>query len=386
MMQDILSVARKELKDAFRDRRSLLSAIVYSAFGAFVIFLILNALAIEENNEMPTRLAVLGAQHAPVLVELIANDEIEVSILEHKSPAGALIDHDAVLVINDAFPIKLNRTELAELELYVDQTTDAGLQSVERLQIAISAIQSRYAQTRLIAQGINPDIIRAVDLKIRDVAEDSVATMAISRLLVLFFVMAPFFASLSIAADMTAGERERDALQPLLMQPAGQWSIVMGKWLVATAIGLLGVGITVLTAAFAINASPTTEIGVLLYASVTAQRDMMIILAPFIGMIAALQMAISLRSKTYKEAQTYLSLLAFLPVVVAFTAVFKKEHTPDVVYLPIAHHLGMLQQALLDRPLDPALTLAGGTLALAAAGVCLYICVITYRSERLLRA
>ncbi len=385
MIIGALNIARKEWKDGLRDRRSFLSAVVYSAIGPIAIFAILNGLAAEVNNETATRLAVLGTGHAPVLVNLIENRDLQVFEIQDQEPIDALAEYDAVLAISESFADKLGKVQQAELELFVDRTKDAGMKSIERVRRAMGAVQSRYVSTRLISRGVNPEIINAIDLKVRSVEEKSVETWAISRLLVLFFVMAPFFASLSIAADMTAGERERDALQPLLMQPVSRWSIVLGKWIVATGIGLLGVTATILAASFAVNASPTTEIGILLYASAGAQWDMMIILAPFVGLVVALQMLIALIAKSYKEAQTYLSLLLFLPIVVAFAAVFKKEYTPDVGYAPMVHQLGLLQRALLDQPLDPALTAMGAGLTLAATGFCLFACVKTYQSERMLR-
>ena len=62
----------------------------------------------------------------------------------------------------------------------------------------------------------------------------------IARVLIILFVMAPFFVSVAAAADMTAGERERHSLEPLLVHPVGAFSIVVGKWMAAALLGVIG--------------------------------------------------------------------------------------------------------------------------------------------------
>tara|TARA_R110002073_G_scaffold176118_16_gene333829 strand:- start:7122 stop:8285 length:1164 start_codon:yes stop_codon:yes gene_type:complete len=384
MRKLITAIARKEWKDAIRDRRSLISAAIYSALGPLVIFLMLNALAVEENDETAIRLAVIGETDALVLTKLIASDDLAVFPVTPTSPEHLLSDYDAVLVIKASFSDSLRQRQPATIELFVDRATDVGARAVTRLQQALKAYQARHIEARLMARGVNPDITRPLSLQIRDMAEDQPATIAITRLLVLFLVMAPFFGSLNAAADMTAGEREREALQPLLTQPVPLWMIVIGKWLVATSIGVIAASATMIVAAIAINSAPTTEIGVLLYATPRAQLIMILLLIPLAGLVSALQMMIGIRSKSYKEAQTYLSLFSFLPVVIGFAAVFKQQYIPEVTYAPIAHHLGLLQRALLDQPIDITLALGGAGFSLFAALLCLAICIRTYKSEKIL--
>ena len=54
----------------------------------------------------------------------------------------------------------------------------------------------------------------------------------------IFVLLAAFIGGMSIAADVTAGERERGSLESLLLHPVSRLAITGGKWIAVTAIAL----------------------------------------------------------------------------------------------------------------------------------------------------
>ena len=54
-----------------------------------------------------------------------------------------------------------------------------------------------------------------------------------------FVMMAVLYGALNAALDTTAGERERGSLEPLLMNPAARWALVLGKWGAVASVGML---------------------------------------------------------------------------------------------------------------------------------------------------
>src|SRR5438270_14077838 len=61
-------VARKELVDGFRDRRSIYTLLGTTLFGALVIGFMLNQIAGQKKAADEVTLAITGSERAPVLV------------------------------------------------------------------------------------------------------------------------------------------------------------------------------------------------------------------------------------------------------------------------------------------------------------------------------
>src|ERR1035438_1979898 len=133
-----------------------------------------------------------------------------------------------------------------------------------------------------------------------------------------FTLVAAFVGGMNVAMDTVAGERERRSLLPLLMNPVRRREIVLGKWL---AVGLFSFADLILNlAGFAIvfasaGMHPSAGVPRLLLA-VTAG------ILPLALLAASLQLLISTVCRAAKEAQTYLSMLVFLPMGLGMFQVF----------------------------------------------------------------
>ncbi len=139
------------------------------------------------------------------------------------------------------------------------------------------------------------------------------ASHVIGSMAVIFLLVSAFTGGMNIAMDIIAGERERRSLLPLLLNPVSRASVVVGKWL---AISIFAIGGVILTfAAFAIPFG----IAAIPLPSLTHAA---LVLLPLAALAAALQLTISTFCRTAKEAQTYLSLLVFVPMGISMFIVF----------------------------------------------------------------
>lgn len=135
----------------------------------------------------------------------------------------------------------------------------------------------------------------------------------------IFVLVATFVGGMNVAMDVMAGERERRSLLPLLMNPVSRITVVVGKWLATSVYSVVGLAITIAAFAavsrLAAPANPLFTNSALLCWGVLG-------LFPLALLASALQVAISTGSRTAKEAQTYLSLLIFIPMGIAMFLVF----------------------------------------------------------------
>jgi sodium transport system permease protein len=147
---------------------------------------------------------------------------------------------------------------------------------------------------------------------------------------------------------MTAGERERRSLEPLLSEPIGAFEIVFGKWLVAAGVGMVGTSLCVVAGLLLLERSALPELGVRLESGLPTALAVALMLAPLCGLVAAAQLAIGLYAKSFKDAQSYLTLFSFTPIVAGFAT----TGTPWAYAgsVPITWELTALGQPLLNAP------------------------------------
>ena len=118
----------------------------------------------------------------------------------------------------------------------------------------------------------------------------------------------------ALILDATAGERERQSLEPLLSTPASRGAIVSGKIGAACLLGLVTLLLTLL--ALKLSAVTfTSPIAQQLNVSFLAIAQMLLILLPMLFIGTALLTFLAAGSKSMKEAQSHMTWLMMLPII-----------------------------------------------------------------------
>jgi sodium transport system permease protein len=177
----------------------------------------------------------------------------------------------------------------------------------------------------------------------------------------IFVLVAAFVGGMNIAMDVMAGERERQSLLPLLMNPVSRLTVIVGKWLAISLFSVLGVASTLASFAIVCEArrlpTPLFHRPALLCWAVLG-------MIPLAFLAAALQLAISTACRTAKEAHTYLSLLIFIPMGIAMFLLFLPGKLgPWVDFVPVAGQQAIAELGMTTGhwPFAQALTLALAT-------------------------
>jgi sodium transport system permease protein len=192
-----------------------------------------------------------------------------------------------------------------------------------------------------------------------------------------FTLVAAFVGGMNVAMDTVAGERERQSLLPLLMNPVRRREIVLGKWL---AVGLFSAaGLILNLAGFAMVFACG---GV--HLPVSAPRLLLAVAAgilPLALLAASIQLLISTVCRAAKEAQTYLSMLVFLPMGLGlFQVFFPAAARGWFAFLPV---IG--QQLQLERWMKGAAAPFGPAAALGCVTAALAVLVLEVAANRLHR-
>ena len=129
--------------------------------------------------------------------------------------------------------------------------------------------------------------------------------------------MAVFVGGLHLAIDATAGERERGSLEPLLVNPVSRGAVVAGKWLAVAAATVAAVLLALIGFALAIQRVPLQDLGIKFHLGPREMLGLLAACVPLALFASALQMTLAFFARTFKEAQTYLSMLMLVPMLPA---------------------------------------------------------------------
>jgi sodium transport system permease protein len=354
-------------------------------FGPLVLAMTLSTVAKSNDDTAPLHLTVAGAGHAPSLVRFLEQNGAEIV-----HPTGDV--EDAVrrgdlklaLVIPDDYGKNFRTSRPARVELIHDASRMGSGTQVRRVERLLDRYNVQVATLRLTARGISPQV--ALPVRVAPVDLSTAASRAAFALasFPVFLLMAAFIGGMNVAIDTTAGERERGSLETLLVHAVPRSDLVMGKWMAAVVFNLAAVVLTLFFSFLVLRWDGLKGLDIPLALSVPDALRLLALLLPLALLAPALQMLIALFARSFKEAQTQLSLLMFLPMIPGLLLSFQSfEPRPWMHAVPILAEQVLMRDLMYGKVIAPS-TLAltvGATLALAAA--CLGATSRLLRHERI---
>ncbi|WP_282271994.1 ABC transporter permease [Stenotrophomonas sp. PS02298] len=314
----IFTVMRKELRDFARDRRTFLLTLLTAPLLYPLLFLGMNKLTnlrAETQLEKDLSIPVVGIARAPNLVAFLASRGINAT--EAPADYEALIRsqrEDLALVIDENFVADWQAGKPAKVEIVADTTRRTGDVQIARVRSVLTAYGQSVGALRLLARGVNPMVAAPVNVGTRDLATaEAKRGIFLSFVLPLMLMLTAFVGGSHLAMDSTAGERERQSLEPLLATPAARGALVSGKMLAAVLVGLASMLLILLS--FKVSASIGSGMARSLDVSFAAMGKLLAILLPLVLIGTALLTCLSASSKSMKEAQSHMVWLMMLPML-----------------------------------------------------------------------
>jgi sodium transport system permease protein len=137
-----------------------------------------------------------------------------------------------------------------------------------------------------------------------------------------FLLVSTFVTGMGLAIDVTAGERERRSLEPLLLTRADPLAICVGKWGAAGVLNFGGFILTLVLAMAILARQPLEAAGVRPGSPGGLLAGAIAVGFPLALLAAALQVAAAAQARSFKEGQTYLSMLMFVPMTTGMLLAF----------------------------------------------------------------
>ncbi|HEY6356337.1 MAG TPA: ABC transporter permease subunit [Burkholderiaceae bacterium] len=374
-MKDAWIVFIKELRDALRDRRTLMAVVLSSvAMGPLLLFGLSVLVASSEERAESRKVVVAGIEHAPSLRNFLERQTFQVK------PAPAdyerqLVERqlaDPVVVITPGFEAALARGERPLLEVVTSSANTPAAAGVRRVQRALHAFNQEIAIQRLTYRGVAPAMLEAAQIEERDLADPRARAAQLTGIVPFFVLMAVLYGALNAALDTTAGERERGSLEPLLMTPASRLALVIGKWGAVASVGMLIAVLSCLSFLPAQSLMRSDTLAALFRFGLREAGLFLALLLPLAATLSALMMAIAIRCKTFKEAQASNTVVILVVSLLPMASLFNDGgERPWHLWLPAMAQVTLMGRVLRGDAFVAADLLVPLAVATLLAGACL---------------
>lgn len=323
MNHPIITILAKELKDGIRDKRAVLSAMLFPILAPVLVYVMLTAIVSMRTGTDELVIPLQGGDNAPNLIAWLKERGITFRSFE-RDPRPAVRDkvEDFVLVIPDDYRQQLGSVEPAVVELVSDSSRNDIRPQVSQLKGLIRQYSNEIASLRLIARGVAPQVMSTVRVVDIEIASKQEITAAVLSFIPLYIVLAAFVAGMGIAVDGTAGERERRTLEYLLINPVERFHIALGKWLAASAFSAFGMVTTLVLCVVAMQQIRLEELGLSFHMSAPQVIAMILAVLPLSFFAPGLQMLVGIFAKSFKDAQSYIGILVIFPMLPGLYSAF----------------------------------------------------------------
>ena len=307
MNNNTKNILKKELRRTFRDKKSLLMMllvpIIIPAFiiGMAAFYNMMGDKNPEEYNKIGFVYELTEEEKAianELKIDVIKGTEDELKEMYKNKDIDLYITKE-----NNTYTINSNNSQNAMYAETLANTYFEALQNIAQAQI-------------LTEHDINAvEFFTIINVDRKVVEEESMMGSMLKSYGFLFCIMAITIAASYPATDTTAGEKERGTLETLLTFPIKARDIIVGKFLCVSIssiiTGILSFALSIVSLNIVQNSFEMFKGGGITYNVPTILCGIALIIAYGI-LISGISIAVASKSKTFKEAQSSLTLVMFL--------------------------------------------------------------------------
>lgn len=350
------TVFKKELRDIFRDKKTLLVSVLIPLILFPIMFYAMGKTGSDNVKKVENnfKVAIKGGEHTQFRRVIENYPKVQItpsSNIEEDVKSGNIL---IGLEIPDNVDTLLEEEKGTSVKIIFDNTSQQSSMAQGMIEKTIEDYNKQVVSHRLQKRNIDISILNPVSVEYQTSTtdKDSMGKIMLSMLLPLFLVIYSITGPMGAAVDLGAGEKERGTLEPLLTTQAGRMSLLWGKFFAIAVVGLMTTGASMLGLLISLTKfgeSLGTEGGAIslnLGASTFALIFLMIILLNMT--FGALELSISIYARSFKEAQTYLAPLNIIALVPVYTTYMLDARNIDTFYfhIPVANTVCLMKEFL----------------------------------------
>lgn len=367
-------VFKKEMKDTFRDKKSVITNIllplILIPLMYFAMNLVIKSTTSDLENNM--KIGIINDKNISISEEftiknIIGEDKIELLKFDNIDEANnSLMDGNinCLIIYENDFFTNISNGVSSGIKLKYNSTKNSSGMSMQMIKSKVMMLNSSLASQKLVELNVSPQILNLVTAIEEDAYIDlssngKSSNELLMMLIPMYLVTVVVTAGMPLAIDLFAGERERNTFEALLSTKANRLSILLGKYMSVLVFSVIAIftSFVGLILGVALNpemfSSGTESLGIIesltsLNIPIGAFLLAMLSAITLAMVFGGIQIAVSTYAKTLKEAQTYLSYMMLPAMIPAFMTMFMGAGDMQfyMTFIPIFNTIASLKMVL----------------------------------------
>lgn len=316
MKNNLWNILKKELRELFRDKKSLAMMLIIPIFIPLLV-IGMSALFESQVSKDVSEYNKIGFAYEMTETEKSIAEEMNIEVING--------NEEELKEKYDNGEINLYITKQDNKYIINTDGSDNSTFASSLMETYFNTYKQYLQQSYLQENDINPnEVLNIITVEENVLEQDNYFADYIKNYAFLFIMMAITVSATYPATDTTAGERERGTLETLLTFPIKSRDIIVGKFLGVTVssiiTGIISLALAIISLMITNNMFSIYEGMDVMYSPITILFAVIVIIA-YSFFISGLCIAIASTSKTFKEAQsalTPLTFISFFPGMIAF--------------------------------------------------------------------
>ena len=316
MKNNLWNILKKELRELFRDKKSLAMMLVIPIFIPLLV-IGMSALFESQVSKDVSEYNKIGFAYEMTEEEKSIAEEMNIEIING--------NEEELKEKYDNGEINLYITKQDSKYIINTDGSDNSTFASSLMETYFNTYKQYLQQSYLQENNMNPnEVLNIITVEENVLEQDNYFADYIKNYAFLFIMMAITVSATYPATDTTAGERERGTLETLLTFPIKSRDIIIGKFLGVTVssiiTGIISLALAIISLMITKNMFSIYDGIDIMYSPITILFAVIVIIA-YSFFISGLCIAIASTSKTFKEAQsalTPLTFISFFPGMIAF--------------------------------------------------------------------
>ena len=388
-MKQILTVFKKELKDNIRDRRSVFFALLYGPVllplmmvGPLAMGVKKGAIDFDEVHAVH----MVAPEQAPNLLRFLLEKNISVSAAESDFKDKVKSQQmDLVIELAPNYATAILEGNTASIRLYYNKKKTDSEKKYHKVADAIRHYNHSLSLNRLDLRGLNSAFVRPIHVLEEDLGEVDTGTKAVSMIVPFIIVLSLTMGGFYLAVDSTAGERERNSLEPLLSLSMPRLSLILGKLFTLGTFVTLSALLATITTFLLLAFIPVKELRAIMQVEVLIFLAVFFLCLPLVPLFTTSMMLIATYARNTKEAQTHLGLAMMIPMAPFFIMQFANIHErSQLVWVPVMSQFMLIEQVVTGEHITYSELFGSVSGTLAVSTLFFWMIVKLYRKESIL--
>jgi len=337
-MNSILITIKKEIRSILRDKKTLITLLVFPLFIPMMIFLY--SYIYEDSSESKSYL--IGINYDVNSTERSLIDEAGLEVKEFDSLDNMKASYDNGEIFGYIDYDKNDNT----YTIYTNKDSNDGMYVNSYINAYLVSYNEYLKELYLIGEDIDiEEASNNFEIEEVNLEGENFLLSLIFNIAFTYIVMSIVISSTNMATSATAVEKENGTMETLLTFPIKVKDLVIGKYMATAIVGIIssiiGLILTIISLVIATNYFDSfKDINFSFGVDTILLSIVIIILASLF--IAGLSILVTSRTKSFKEAQSISSVLSFITIIPMMVSLMEASISTMYYFIPILNYTQIL--------------------------------------------